>query len=76
MQGQPGRAARLFAAAASARKAIGAPLPLSERAAHEHTMAEVRAALTVDAFEAAWAAGWAHGLEATVAEVLEVNAVE
>jgi predicted ATPase/DNA-binding XRE family transcriptional regulator len=73
MQGQPEHAAQLFAAAASARDAIGAPLPPSERVAHERSVAAVCAALGADAFEAAWTAGGAPGLTATVAEMLETG---
>lgn len=70
-QGQPERAARLFAAAAVAREIIGTPLAPSERVAHDRAVAAVRAALGVAGFETAWATGWAHGLEAAVAEALE-----
>jgi tetratricopeptide (TPR) repeat protein len=71
MQGQPERAAQLFAATASSREAIGAPLPPSARDAHERSVAAVRATLGADAFEAVWTTGWARGLTAMVAEVLE-----
>ena len=74
IQGQPEHAAQMFAAAAAAREEIGAPLPPSERVAHERRVAAVRAALGATAFEAAWPAGWARGLAATVAEALEAGA--
>jgi hypothetical protein len=73
LQGQPECAAQLFAAAASSRDAIDAPLPLSERVAHERSVAAVRATLGGDAFEAAWTVGWARGLTGIVAEVLETG---
>lgn len=73
IQGQPERAAQLFAAAASAREAIGTPLPPCERAARERTVAAVRAVLGADAFEAAWAEGWKRHVVAAVPGALEAD---
>jgi tetratricopeptide (TPR) repeat protein len=72
-QGQAERAAHLFAAAASAREAIGAPLPPSERAAHERAVAAVRANLGADAFETAWMFGASLDLRQAVAQALAAN---
>ena len=57
--GRPERAARLLGAAVALRQAIGTPVPASERAEHQRTLATVRAGLGVQAFEAAWAEGHA-----------------
>jgi tetratricopeptide (TPR) repeat protein len=72
-QGRPERAALLFACAASAREAIGAPLPPSEREVREHAMPAVRAALGEAASKAAWGAGQTHDLAMGVADALEVG---
>jgi hypothetical protein len=68
-QGRAQRAARLYGAAAALRAAMGAPLPPYLRAAHDRTVAAVRAALG-DAFAAAWAAGEALPLEQAIDEAL------
>ncbi len=54
--GEPGRAARLGGAAEALREALGVPLVLERRAAHELALLAVRPALG-EAFEAAWAMG-------------------
>lgn len=56
-QGQAGRAARLYGAAAALHDALGWPLPPEERADHDRTVAAARAALGDEAFAAAWAEG-------------------
>ena len=62
-QGQPERGTRLCAAAATVRSTIGAPLEPDERATYDSTVAGARAALSEDAFAAAWAHGQALPLE-------------
>jgi len=69
-QGQPTQAAHLLGAAETLRATIGAPLPLYLRAAHDRTVAGLRAVLGDDAFAAAWAAGAALSLEQAIAEAL------
>jgi len=71
VQGQPERAARLFAAAAAIRAAIGAPLPPADRADVERDIAAVRAQLDEATFNAAWDAGQKMILEEAVAYALE-----
>jgi hypothetical protein len=51
------RAAHLWGAAETLREAINAPLPVDEHAETEPLVAVVRAALGVEAFDAAWALG-------------------
>jgi non-specific serine/threonine protein kinase len=70
-QGQPERAARLFGAAEEIREAIGRPVDLADRVAHERTVPAVRAVLGEDAFHVAWAAGRAMPLEAAIVYALE-----
>jgi tetratricopeptide (TPR) repeat protein len=62
-RGQPERAARRYAAAATLRAEIGAPLPPVDRAAHEQRVAAVRASLGEQAFADAWTEGRAMPLE-------------
>jgi hypothetical protein len=69
-QGEPARAARLCAAAAALRDAIGAPLPPLDRAAHDRTVDAARAALGGDTFAVAWAAGRVLPLEQAIAEAV------
>ncbi len=63
-------AARLYAAAAAWRGAVGAPLPPYRRAAYEAALSMARKALGADAFAAAWAEGEAWPLEQAVADAL------
>ncbi len=56
-QNEPGRAARLFGAAAALREAIGAPRPPAFRSYHERNLTAVRDRLSQEAFEKAWAEG-------------------
>jgi len=60
------RAARLLAAAAALRDALGAPRPLAERAGYERVVAAVRAALGDARFDEAWAAGRVLPLEQAI----------
>jgi hypothetical protein len=47
-----------------------APLRPTERAAHEHTVAAARRALSVEAFDLAWAEGAALSLDEAIAAAL------
>ncbi|MFQ5796576.1 MAG: tetratricopeptide repeat protein [Candidatus Bipolaricaulia bacterium] len=71
VNGQPERAARLFGAAEVLREAIGFPLPLGRRAGYDRNVAAVRADLSGEAFEVAWAEGRAMTLEQAIAYALE-----
>ncbi|WP_162448906.1 tetratricopeptide repeat protein [Phytoactinopolyspora mesophila] len=55
--GQTWRAAFLLGAASAVRNQIGAPVPVCEQPAHEHTTQAARDALGEDQFSAAWASG-------------------
>jgi hypothetical protein len=70
--GQPERTARLCAAAAALREAIGAPLAAADHAGHDHVVAAARALLGDDAFAVSWAAGRGLALKQAIAEALEV----
>ena len=69
-QGQPERAARLFAAASAVRERVGAPLPPIFQSTHDGALAAVRRTLGEDAFAATWAAGQALSLEESLAPAL------
>jgi predicted ATPase/class 3 adenylate cyclase len=56
-QGQPGRAVRLWGAAAVLRAAIGAPIPPVYRTSYVQAVAAVRARLDETTFAAQWTAG-------------------
>jgi non-specific serine/threonine protein kinase len=64
------RAARLFGAGYALREGLQASLSLSERASHESDLASTRAALSQEAFEAAWAEGRAMPPDQVVAFAL------
>jgi predicted ATPase len=68
----PDRATRMLGAAFTLRVAISIPLPLIYRAAYERSIAEARAALSAESFDAAFAAGQALTLDDAVAEALEM----
>jgi predicted ATPase/transcriptional regulator with XRE-family HTH domain len=72
--GQPVRAARLFGAAEGLRATIGALGQPIERAAHEESVASVRAQLDQEIFAAAWAEGQALTMEQAIADVLDDEA--
>jgi hypothetical protein len=65
------RAARLLGAAHALREAIGAPLPLSDRAEHDDNVRAVRTALGDRAFTALWDAGQTMDLDQSIACALE-----
>lgn len=69
-QGEPARAARLYAAAAAIREQLGASVEGWERPAYERGVAAVRAALSPETFAAAWAAGEDLSPTEVVAETL------
>ncbi len=62
------RAARLLAAAATLREAVGSPLAPAERAARARDVADLRAALGDARFGEAWAAGQALSREQAIGE--------
>ncbi|MGH2600149.1 MAG: tetratricopeptide repeat protein, partial [Dehalococcoidia bacterium] len=56
-QGQPERAARLYAAAQALRQRLGTPLPALIQVHHDRAVTAVRRTLGDDAFAAAWRVG-------------------
>ena len=66
--GQPERAIRLLAAAATVRAAIGTPLAPSSLERYEHTLRAARAALGESAAATIWAEGASMPLEEIVGE--------
>ena len=70
----PTKAGRLLAAASTLRHAIGAPLPSSDLASYERTVAAVRAVLGDVAFQAVWEEGRALTLDQAVQHALVVRA--
>ena len=73
-RGDAVRAVRLYGATAALRERLGAALPPYERLVHERNLAAARAALSPDAFAAAWAAGAVLPPEAVGAEALAGDA--
>jgi predicted ATPase/transcriptional regulator with XRE-family HTH domain len=77
--GEPGpdalarRAVRWLGAADALRAAANTPVPLIDRAAYDRALGAVRAMLTPDAFEAAWASGRALSVAQAVEEGLARN---
>jgi predicted ATPase/DNA-binding SARP family transcriptional activator len=67
------RAARLFGAAEALNEALGTPIPPSQRADHERSVAAVRAALSEEAFLRAWAEGRAMTLDQAVGYALQTG---
>ena len=67
--GSAGTAARLLAAAQAMRELIGTVIPPCERARHDQTLGGARAALSDDAFAAAWQQGKLAPLEDLEAEL-------
>ncbi len=70
VQGDLGRAARLFGAAEALRLAIGVPLPPVDRAIYEHQVTAARAQIDAAAFAQAWEEGRAMPLEQAIAYAL------
>ncbi len=73
-QSEPAWSGQLFGVAEALREAIGMPLPLSERADHQHDLALARAQLDPADFAAAWAIGRTMPAEQALAEALERSA--
>ena len=61
------RATLLFGTAAAIRETIGTPLPVCERAAQEHNLANARAQLGEEPFVSAWTEGKAMPVEQAIA---------
>jgi predicted ATPase/DNA-binding CsgD family transcriptional regulator len=70
-RGDPRVAMRLFGAAAELRRRIGQSLVAQERAHVDHQITALRGRMSEAAFDAAWTAGEALGLERAVAEAVE-----
>jgi tetratricopeptide (TPR) repeat protein len=70
------RTMRLLGAAASAREALGIPLPPGDRAVYERDIAAVHDHLDETTCAAAWAEGWEMPLEQAIAYALEPMAKE
>jgi hypothetical protein len=73
-EGQPARAASLFAAAQTLRDAIGAPPSPHEAARLKRRVTAARGGLGEEAFAAIWAEGQALPLEAAIAVALQRTA--
>jgi predicted ATPase/transcriptional regulator with XRE-family HTH domain/Tfp pilus assembly protein PilF len=71
---QPERATWLLGAANHLRSAIGAPLPRTNQTTDDRIITGARAALGEEGFAAAWAAGQAHSLDQSIAEVMKKSA--
>jgi hypothetical protein len=71
MQGDYGRATRLFGAAEAQRETFGAPMPPAARTEHDRKVAAARAQLSEEAFVAAYAEGRAMTMEQAVGYALE-----
>ncbi len=69
-QGQPQRAARLFAVAQALRDTIRVPVPPFERVRYEQTLLSVQAALGEETFTALWTVGQTLPLDQTIADIL------
>ncbi len=72
-EGQPDRAARWLGSASALRDAIGAPVPLYDRGAHERLEAAVRAALGEGAAADEWAKGQAMPLDEVITTALSAS---
>jgi hypothetical protein len=69
-QGHALRAIQLFGAAATVRTALGVARRPAQRAAYEHSIAAVRAAMGDGAFTTAWTSGQTLSLEQAITEAL------
>jgi non-specific serine/threonine protein kinase len=76
VRGQIERAVRLFGQVEALGEATGLVMTAQERPLYERVMSMARAALSGEAFTAAWAAGRAMTLEEAVADALSVRAEE
>jgi hypothetical protein len=73
--GQPEQAARLFGAVEALLEAVDGHMWPADRADYERSVAAVRAALSADAFAAAWAEGRAMPLERAMCVALEESEI-
>ena len=73
MATQAVRAAWLFGAAEALREAIKAPMPLSDRAAYDLSVAAVRNLLGEEVFTSAWASGRKMSLEEAINEAMRIG---
>ncbi|MGH8631458.1 MAG: ATP-binding protein, partial [Burkholderiales bacterium] len=69
----PTKAGRLLAAASTLRHAIGAPLPSSDLASYERTVAAARLSLGTSVFQATWEEGRTMTLDQAVQHALAVR---
>ena len=69
-RGRPELAARLLGSSAALRDEMGMPLTLVERTDHEYSTNIARTELGAEAFEEAWALGYATSLEEAIASTL------
>jgi hypothetical protein len=76
VRGQIERAVRLFGQVEALGEATGLVMTAQERPLYERVMSMARAALSGEAFTAAWAAGRAMTQEEAVADALSVRAEE
>jgi predicted ATPase/DNA-binding XRE family transcriptional regulator len=72
--GDPSRSARLFGAADALRRTLRTPVFPSQLHDHERAIADVRAVLGDDAFDAQWRIGASITLERAIAEARETRA--
>jgi non-specific serine/threonine protein kinase len=66
VRGEPARAARLFGAADAFHKVVNSPIQGGDLADYERFVAGTRAAMTPEAFEAAWSEGRSLSLEQAI----------
>jgi len=71
MQGRPERAALLLGASAALRDEMGTPLSPVTRANHDHASAAAHETFGEEAFEAAWADGYATPFDESIAAALD-----
>jgi non-specific serine/threonine protein kinase len=70
VQGRMERSVRLAAAAAALREQIGVPTEEWQRATYDHALELARSAISPEAYQEAWAAGFAVPLPDAIAEAL------
>ena len=70
VRGRPEQAARLLGASAALRDEMGTPLTMVERTDHEYSVSAARTELGAEAYEIAWAEGYASPLEVTIASTV------
>jgi hypothetical protein len=70
VRGRPELAAMLLGTSAAHREEMGVPLTLVERPDHDYAMNSARTQLGVEAFEEAWALGYATPLQEAIASTV------